>query len=133
MAAEKTYKIGHKRAVQLLDSIREVQAQRGDWRAMLDGLEETFEFYVETTAEPERVILRKFPHDGKVLALLPDRVDEDGKIDCVDENGTHAFTHPDFGDTVAAEEGECLNLLNILRRQDFWNIRIVKRFGKLGK
>lgn len=131
--AEKNYKIGHERAKQLLADIRKVSAQDGDWRAVLDELEETFEHYVESTAEPERIILRKFPHDGKVLALLPDRVDENGKIGCVDESGTHTFTHPDFGDTVAAEEGECLNLINELRRQDFWNFRFVKRFGKLGK
>lgn len=131
--AEKTYKIGHERAKQLLADIRQVSAQDGDWRAVLDELEETFEHYVETTTEPVRVILRKFPHDGKVLALLPDSVDENGHIDCVDENGNHAFTHPTFGDTVAAEEGECLNLINELRRQDYWNIRFVKRAPNISR
>ena len=47
----KSFKLSNERATQLLADIRKVSAQDGDWRATLDELEETFEYYVEYTAD----------------------------------------------------------------------------------
>lgn len=131
--AEKTFKLTNERAKQLLADIRQVSAQDGDWRVTLDELEETFESIAEMTQEPERVIFRTFKHDGKVCAMLPDRLNDDGYIGFVDENGKYMVTAPHFGDTRPADEHEYRDLLNELRRQDYHNLKIVKGFGKLGR
>lgn len=130
----KTFKLTNERANELLADIRQVSAQDGDWRATLDNLEETFEALAEMTAEPERVIFRKFPHNGEVIALLPDQYNaRTGDIGSYMHNGQHAETAPDFGDTVAADPNEYRDLQNELIRQGYHNLRIVKRFGKLGR
>lgn len=130
----KTFKLTNERATELLADIRQVQAQDGDWRAVLDDLEEVFESIAETTADPERVIFRKFPHNGEVIALFPDQYDpRTGYIGSYLHNGQHGDTHPHFGDTVAAEEYEYLDLKNELHRQGYHSLRVVKRFGKLGR
>lgn len=130
----KTFKLSNQTATELLADIRQVSAQEGDWRAVLDNLEETFELFAESTTEPERVIFRKFPHNGEVIALLPDQYNErTGDIGSYMHNGQHAETVPDFGDTKAAEWEDYADLYNELVRQGYHNLRIVKRFGKLGK
>ena len=130
----KTFKLTNERANELLADIRQVSAQSGDWRAVLDNLEDTFEGFAEMTAESERVIFRKFPHNGEVIALLPDQYNaRNGNIGSYMHNGQHAETAPDFGDTVAADEVDSRDLHNELIRQGYHNLRIVKRFGKLGK
>jgi hypothetical protein len=95
---------------------------------------ENAEAWAEFTEEPERVIFRKFPHDGAVIALFPDQYNErNGTIGSYMELGQHAETAPDFGDTVAAEPGEYWHLEQELIGQGYGKLRIVKRFGKLGK
>lgn len=82
----------------------------------------------------ERVIFRKFPHNGEVIALFPDQYNpRNGNIGSYMHNGQHAETVPDFGDTVAADAVDAQDLHNELIRQGYHNLRIVKRFGKLGK
>lgn len=136
MAAEKTYKIGHERAKQLLQLAHLVQAQEGDWRDALDDLVETFEHIVDTTSQPERVIFRRFPHDGKVIALFPDQLNErTGNIGSYMRDGQHAETYPDFGDTKPCESwtefGDLYRELQDVA--GYTNLKIVKRFGKLGR
>ena len=130
----KTFKLTNERAKQLLADIRQVSAQDGDWRAVLDNLEETFESFAEFTEEPERVIFRQFPHDGAVIALFPDQYNErTGDINSYMELGQHAETAPDFGDTKPAEYADYADLYNELVRQGYHNLKVVKRFGKLGR
>lgn len=126
----KTFKLTNERAVELLGNIRQVIAQAGDWRAVADDLEETFEAFAEMTAEPERVVFRKFPHDGAVIALLPDQYNpRTGMIGSYMELGQHSDTMPDFGDTVAAEPHEYRDLQNELIRQGYHNLKVVKRLN----
>lgn len=130
----KTFTLTNERAQQLLADIRQVSTQHGDWRAVLTDLEETFEGFVEFTTPPERVIYRKFKHDGAVIALFPDQYNErNGQIGSYMELGQHAETYPDFGDTVAADPNDFRDLHHELIRQGYTNLRIVKRFGKLGR
>lgn len=130
----KTFKITNERAKELLADIRQVIAQDGDWRAVADNLEETFESFAEMTEEPERVIFRKFPHDGAIIALFPDQYSErTGYIGSYMELGQHSDTMPEFGDTVAANPVEYRDLMNELIRQGYHNLKVVKRFGKLGR
>lgn len=130
----KSFSLSNERATQLLADIRQVSAQSGDWQQKLKDLEETFEYYVEYTADPERVIFRKFPHNGEVIALFPDQLNErTGDINSYLHNGQHAETAPDFGDTVAADPNEYSDLKFELERQGYFNLRVVKRFGKLGR
>jgi hypothetical protein len=130
----KTFSLTNERAKQLLHLAHLAQAQEGDWRDAVDELVDSLEGFVEWTTEPERVIFRIFPHDGAVIALFPDQYNErNGNIGSYMEHGQHAETAPDFGDTKAAEPHEYNFLLNELRRQGYANLRIVKRFGKLGK
>ena len=49
------------------------------------------------------------------------------------ELGQHAETAPDFGDTKPADAPEYRNLYNELVRQGYHNLKVVKRFGKLGR
>jgi len=82
----------------------------------------------------ERVIFRYFPHDGAVIALFPDQYNErTGNIGSYMELGQHAETAPDFGDTKPAEAWRYYALEQELNRQGYTNLRIVKRFGKLGR
>lgn len=124
----KTFKLDNKRANELLADIRQIIAQDGDWRAVADNLEETFESIAEWTAEPERVIFRKFPSDGAVIALLPDQYNpRTGMIGSYMELGQHSDTKPDFGDTKPADEHEYAPLLGELKRQGYTNLKVVKR------
>lgn len=90
---------------------------------------------IEEEDEPEqRVIFRKFPHNGEVIALLPDQYnDRTGDIGSYMHNGQHAETVPDFGDTKAADEYEYADLYAELGRQGYTKLKVVRRFGKLGK
>lgn len=88
----------------------------------------------EPEVKPERVIFRKFPHDNQVIALFPDQYNErNGNIMSYMHDGQHAETAPDFGDTVAADPFDYDYILHELRGQGYTNLRIVKRFGKLGR
>lgn len=130
----KTIKLNHKTVTDLLESLKDVQAERGDWRGTLLDTIDTVEDWVAATETPERVIFRKFPHNGEVIALFPDQYNErNGNIGSYMHNGQHADTAPDFGDTKAAEWGDYADLYAELVGQGYTNLRIVKRFGKLGK
>lgn len=130
----KTFKLTNERAKELREAARLVQAGTGDWRAAAEELYDFFDSVAEQTEEAERIILRKFPHDGAVIALFPDQLNtRTGNIMSYMELGQHSETYPDFGDTVAASEGEAATLLAELRVQGYSNLRVVKRFGKLGR
>jgi hypothetical protein len=130
----KTFPLDHSRAVELLELLKQVHDQKGDYLAALEDAMGAVESWVEWTAEPERVIFRKFPHDGAVIALFPDQLNErTGAINSYMELGQHAETAPDFGDTKPAEPHEYHSLLNELEMQGYLNLRPVKRFGKLGR
>jgi hypothetical protein len=88
---------------------------------------------IEETPE-ERVIFRTFKHDGAVIALFPDQYNErTGDIMSYMEAGQHCETAPDFGDTRQADPGEWVWLHAELVRQGYTNLKVVKRFGKLGR
>ena len=130
----KLIKLDNQTITELLESLKLVAGQSGDWRGTLDDAIDTVESWAEFTEEPERVIFRKFPHDGAVIALFPDQYNErNGNIGSYMELGQHAETAPDFGDTKPAEPGEYHALEQELIRQGYSNLRIVKRFGKLGR
>lgn len=132
--AAKTFKLTNERAKELREAARQVIAETGDWRASLEELFEFFDTVAEMTETPERVIFRVFPHDGQVIALFPDQYNErNGNILSYMHHGQHAETAPDFGDTKAAEPNDYNFLLNDLRRLGYGNLKVVKRFGKLGK
>jgi hypothetical protein len=130
----KTFSLTNERAKQLQALAREVATEADGHVVAAQDLLEFFDSVVEMTEEPQRVIFRKFPHDGAVIALFPDQYNErNGNIGSYMELGQHAETYPDFGDTVAADPNEYRDLENELRRQGYTNLRIVKRFGKLGR
>jgi hypothetical protein len=130
----KLIKLDNQTINELLESLKLVAGQSGDWRGVLDGAIDTVESWAEATDVPERVIFRKFPHNGEVIALFPDQYNErNGNIGSYMHNGQHAETAPDFGDTKPAEAHEYYHLQQELIRQGYHNLRIVKRFGKLGK
>jgi hypothetical protein len=130
----KTFPLDNGRATQLLELLTQVQDQKGDYLVALEDAIGAVESWVEATTEPERVIFRRFPHDGAVIALFPDQYNErTGDIMSYMELGQHAETAPDFGDTKPAEPGDYYNLEQELIRQGYTNLRIVKRFGKLGR
>jgi hypothetical protein len=130
----KTFKLTNERAKELRATAQQVLDQTGDWLVAAEDLVDFFDSVAETTEAPERVIFRVFPHDGAVIALFPDQHNErNGNIGSYMELGQHAETVPDFGDTVAAEPHEFQPLYNELVRQGYHNLRVVKRFGKLGK
>jgi hypothetical protein len=130
----KTIKLDNQKLTELLESLKLVAGQSGDWRGVLDDAIDTVESWAEATDEPERVIFRKFPHNGEVIALFPDQYNpRTGNIGSYMHNGQHADTMPDFGDTKPADGPEYRNLYNELIRQGYKNLRIVKRFGKLGR
>lgn len=133
--AQKTFKLTHDHTTNLLELLRQLQVETAEYHlASLTEAIDTVEGWHEWTEEPERVIFRKFPHDGAVIALFPDQYNErTGDIGSYMELGQHAETAPDFGDTKAAEPGEYYHLQQELVRQGYSNLRIVKRFGKLGK
>lgn len=124
----KTIKLDHLQLSQLLANLLDVQRGK-DWApTVLQESIENVEAWVEFTEEPERVIFRKFPHDGAVIALFPDQYNErNGMINSYMELGQHAETAPDFGDTKPAEEYEYAPLLGELRRQGYANLKVVKR------
>lgn len=82
----------------------------------------------------ERVIFRKFLHNGEVIALFPDQYNErNGNIGSYMHNGQHAETAPDFGDTKPAQFPDYYVLYAELEQQGYKNLKVVKRFGKLGR
>jgi hypothetical protein len=88
----------------------------------------------EEEEQEHRVIFRKFPWSGEIIALLPDQYNPStGNIGYYMHNGQHAETAPDFGDTKPAEPGEYYQLEQELRQRGYNKLRIVKRFGKLGR
>lgn len=130
----KTFKLTNERAKELAEAAQQVVEQTGDWRVAAEEIREFFDTVAEMTEEPERVIFRKFPNDGQVIALFPDQYNErNDKIGSYAHNGQHAETMPDFGDTKPAEQYEYQDLYNELVRQGYHNLRVVKRFGKLGR
>lgn len=130
----KTFPLDHSRAVELLEMLKQVQQQKGDYLATLEEVTGAIESYVQYTAPTERVIFRKFPHNGEIIALFPDQYNpRNGDIMSYMHNGQHAETAPDFGDTKAAEWHEYNPLHAELIGQGYHNLKIVKRFGKLGK
>lgn len=130
----KLIKLDNQTLTELRDALRDVQAQRGDWRGTLLDVLSDVENWAESTEEPERVIFRKFPHDGEIIALFPDQYNErNGMIGSYMHNGQHSDTSPDFGDTVAADAVEAYQLHRELIGQGYTNLKVVKRFGKLGR
>jgi hypothetical protein len=130
----KTFKLTHEQAMILLTNLRDIRDGKEHAATVLQESIENAEAWAEWTEEPERVIFRIFPHDGAVIALFPDQYNErNGNIGSYMERGQHAETAPDFGDTKAAEPHEYHSLLNELDMQGYRNLRVVKRFGKLGK
>lgn len=130
----KTFKLDHTQAMILLTNLRDIRDGRDHASAVLQESIENAEAWAEWTEEPERVIFRKFPHDGAIIALFPDQYNErTGDINSYMELGQHAETAPDFGDTKAAEPGEYYHLEQELIRQGYGNLKVVKRFGKLGR
>lgn len=130
----KTFKLSNEAAKSLLHLLHLVESETGDWRAALTDAVDTVEGIVEATEEPERVIFRKFAHNCEVIALLPDQYDaRTGMIGSYLHNGQHGDTYPDFGDTVAADVYDYADLHAELVRVGYKNLKVVKRFGKLGK
>lgn len=132
----KSIPVSYERAVELREMARQVAAETGDWRAVAQELFDTFDDWAVTTETPERVIFRKFPHNGEVIALFPDQYNErNGNIGSYMHNGQHAETAPDFGDTKPCESWADYGALYRELQDDagYRNLRIVKRFGKLGK
>jgi hypothetical protein len=124
----KLIKLDNQTLNELLENLKLVAGQSGDWRAVLEDSIDTVEAWAEFTEEPERVVFRKFRHDGAVIALLPDQYNpRNGNIGSYMELGQHAETAPDFGDTVAADPSEYGPLLGELRRQGYSNLKVVKR------
>lgn len=128
------YKVSHSLAVELKELAQQVVDQKGDWRECADELLSVLNDIERNTVPEERVIFRIFRHDGQVIALFPDQLNErTGAIGSYMHHGQHAETAPDFGDTKAAEPHEYHFLLAELELQGYSNLRIVKRFGKLGR
>ena len=124
----KSFKLTNERAKYLLELAHRTQAKEGEWEAALNDLVDSLEDIVSVTEEPERVIFRKFPHNGEVIALLPDQYNpRNGNIGSYAHNGQHAETYPDYGDTVPADEHEYAPLLGELKRQGYANLRVTKR------
>lgn len=124
----KTIKLTHDQLRELLTNLLDVQAGRPHAGTVLQESIENVEAWTEFTEEPERVVFRKFKHDGAVIALLPDQYNpRNGHIGSYMELGQHAETAPDFGDTVAADPSEYGPLLGELRRQGYANLKVVKR------
>jgi hypothetical protein len=131
---EKKYQVSHSLAVALRDMAQLVVDQKGDWRECADEILVTLNDIVKQTEPEERVIFRRFPHDGTVIALFPDQYNErTGNIGSYMGMGQHAETAPDFGDTKPCEWGDYGNLYRELQRQGYTNLKVVKRFGKLGR
>lgn len=130
----KTVKLTHDQVSNLKEMLDQALAQSGDWLVALEDAQQFVTTLAEATAEPERVIFRKFPHNCEVIALLPDQYNaRTGDIGSYMHNGQHAETAPDFGDTVAADVYDYADLHAELVGQGYTNLKVVKRFGKLGK
>ena len=128
----KHFKLDHTQAMILLTNLRDIQAGKDHAATVLQESIENAEAWAAVTAEPERVIFRKFPHNGEVIALFPDQLNErNGNIMSYMHNGQHAETAPDFGDTKPCFEFHALYLE--LQQQGYRDLKIVQRFGKLGK
>lgn len=128
------YRVSHSLAVELKELAQQVVDQKGDWRECADELLSVLNDIERNTAPEERVIFRAFKHDGAVIALFPDQYNErNGNIGSYMELGQHAETAPDFGDTRPADEHEYAATLAELRVQGYTNLKVVKRFGKLGR
>ena len=124
----KTIKLTHDQVKELLTNLLDVQAGRPNAGFAIQESIETLEGWAESTDEPERVIFRKFPHDGAIIALFPDQYNpRNGNINSYMELGQHCETAPDFGDTKAAEYHEYHDLYMELVRQGYTNLKIVKR------
>ena len=134
--AQKTFPLDHSRAVELLEMLKQVQDQRGDYLATLEEVIGAVESYAVFTSpkQDQRVIFRKFPHNGEIIALLPDEYNQStGDIGYFCPGGQHGGTAPDFGDTKPAEWFEYSNLHDEMERDGYTNLRIVKGFGKLSR
>lgn len=130
----KTYRLDHQQAMILLRNLQDIQAGKDHAATVLQESIENAEAWAAATEEPERVIFRKFPYNGGVIALFPDQYNpRNGDIGSYMRNGQHAETAPDFGDTKAADPYEYADLQAELVGQGYTNLKIVKRFGKLGK
>ena len=126
--------IGIERATRLRDALTQVESQTGDWRVALEEAQSIADDLVREATPPERVIFRRFPHDGTVVALFPDQYNErNGKIMSYAHNGQHSETYPDFGDTKPCEWHDYSDLYAELVGQGYTNLKSVKRFGKLGR
>ena len=124
----KHFKLDHTQAMILLTNLRDIQAGKDHAATVLQESIENAEAWAEGTEEPERVIFRKFPHDGAVIALLPDQYNpRNGNIGSYMELGQHAETAPDYGDTKPATPGEYAPLYAELVRQGYSNLKVVKR------
>lgn len=124
----KTFNLTHEQATNLKDLLDQALAQSGDWLVALEDAHEFATALVEHTTPPERVVFRKFPHNGEVIALFPDQYDaRTGMIGSYLHNGQHGDTYPDFGDTKACEWGDYADLYRELQRQGYSNLKIVKR------
>lgn len=130
----KTIKIDNATAKNLLTDLKIAMSQPDERDEMLESIIAQVEGWAESTEEPERVIFRKFPHDGAVIALFPDQYDErTGYIGSYMQLGQHSDCMPDFGDTKAADYADYAPLYTELVRQGYTNLKVVKRFGKLGR
>jgi len=128
----KTFKLDHTQAMILLTNLRDIRDGKEHAATVLQESIENAEAWASATAEPERVIFRKFPHNGEVIALFPDQLNNrTGDIMSYMHNGQHAETAPDFGDTVPCHEFHALYLE--LQGQGYRDLKIVQRFGKLGR
>lgn len=124
----KAFSLTNERAKQLRETAQQVLDQSGDWRVAAEDLFDFFDAAADFTEPAERVVFRKFPSDGAVIALFPDQYSErTGMIGSYMELGQHSDTIPDFGDTKPASEHEYAPLLGQLRRQGYTNLKVVKR------
>lgn len=124
----KTFALTNERAKELRETAQQVLNESGDWRVAAEELFDFFDGVADMTEAPERVIFRKFPSDGAVIALFPDQYSaRTGMIGSYMELGQHSDTVPDFGDTKPADEHEYAPLLGQLRKQGYTNLKVVKR------
>lgn len=124
----KAFTLTNERAKQLRETAQQVLDESGDWRVAAEDLYDFFDTVADMTEPAERVVFRKFPKDGAVIALFPDQYSErTGMIGSYMELGQHSDTVPDFGDTKPADETEYAPLLAELRRQGYHNLKVVKR------
>lgn len=127
--------ISNERAKELQELLSLVENRKGDYLDALAQAQGIADDLVYQSTPEERVIFRKFPHDGKVIALFPDQLNErNGRIMSYMHDGQHGETLPFFGDTKPCEDwADYADLYRELTRQGYVKMKIVKRFGKLGR